>query len=97
MRDDENSGAAALRTLFYRLCKLLFFGIKPVFVFDGGAPYLKLKTIVSLISSLFHNALIAYIDFMKEERRHRRDRITYSINKTSTRLILLNALKRHQR
>jgi len=30
---------------FRRICKLLFFGIKPVFVFDGGAPPLKRQTI----------------------------------------------------
>ncbi|KAF8468919.1 hypothetical protein BDZ91DRAFT_721388 [Kalaharituber pfeilii] len=30
---------------FRRICKLLFFGIKPVFVFDGGAPTLKRRTI----------------------------------------------------
>lgn len=30
---------------FRRICKLLFFGIKPVFVFDGGAPALKRATI----------------------------------------------------
>ena len=29
-----------------RICKLLFWGIKPVFVFDGGAPVLKRTTIV---------------------------------------------------
>jgi DNA excision repair protein ERCC-5 len=28
-----------------RICKLLFYGIKPVFVFDGGVPELKLRTI----------------------------------------------------
>lgn len=54
MKDDENSSAATLRTLFYRLCKLLFFGIKPVFVFDGGVPLLKLKTIVSLLDPSLH-------------------------------------------
>jgi len=28
-----------------RICKLLFFGIKPVFVFDGRTPALKAKTL----------------------------------------------------
>jgi len=30
---------------FRRICKLLYFGILPVFVFDGGAPVLKRETI----------------------------------------------------
>ncbi|AMD19859.1 HCL292Cp [Eremothecium sinecaudum] len=30
---------------FRRICKLLYFGIRPVFVFDGGAPLLKRETI----------------------------------------------------
>ncbi len=30
---------------FRRICKLLFIGIKPVFVFDGGAPILKRQTV----------------------------------------------------
>ncbi|KAK7913279.1 hypothetical protein WMY93_013490 [Mugilogobius chulae] len=36
---------AHLLTLFHRICKLLFFRIKPVFVFDGDAPLLKKQTL----------------------------------------------------
>ena len=47
VRDKEGN---ALRNshvvgFFRRICKLLFFGIKPVFVFDGGAPILKRETV----------------------------------------------------
>ncbi|KAK2810658.1 hypothetical protein FQN50_002698 [Emmonsiellopsis sp. PD_5] len=49
VRDKEGN---ALRNshivgFFRRICKLLYFGIKPVFVFDGGAPILKRQTITS--------------------------------------------------
>ena len=36
---------AHLIGLFYRICKLLYYRIKPVFVFDGGVPMLKKDTI----------------------------------------------------
>lgn len=47
VRDKEGN---ALRNshvvgFFRRICKLLWFGIQPVFVFDGGAPSLKRQTI----------------------------------------------------
>jgi DNA excision repair protein ERCC-5 len=47
VRDKEGN---ALRNshvvgFFRRICKLLYFGIKPVFIFDGDAPALKRQTI----------------------------------------------------
>ncbi|CCA70774.1 related to RAD2-structure-specific nuclease of the nucleotide excision repairosome [Serendipita indica DSM 11827] len=48
MRDKEGRGLVNAHLLGFlrRICKLLFYGIKPVFVFDGGAPALKRSTIV---------------------------------------------------
>ncbi|CAI2164431.1 13526_t:CDS:2 [Funneliformis geosporum] len=47
MRDKEGNGLknAHLLGFFRRICKLLFYNIKPVFVFDGGAPELKRLTL----------------------------------------------------
>ena len=39
--------------LFHRLCKLMYYRIKPVFVFDGGVPALKRQTIVGIDSAGF--------------------------------------------
>ena len=54
MRDKEGRGLANAHVVgvMRRICKLLFYGIKPVFVFDGGAPALKRATIVSITLSL---------------------------------------------
>lgn len=47
VRDKEGNALrnAHVVGFFRRICKLLYFGIKPVFVFDGGAPALKRATI----------------------------------------------------
>ncbi|QGA20222.1 hypothetical protein EYB26_007924 [Talaromyces marneffei] len=49
VRDKEGNALrnAHVVGFFRRICKLLFFGIKPVFVFDGGAPILKRQTIAA--------------------------------------------------
>lgn len=44
-RDGNAVQNAHLLTLFNRLCKLLFFRIRPVFVYDGDAPLLKKQTL----------------------------------------------------
>ena len=44
---------AHLVLMFHRICKLLFYRIKPIFVFDGGVPELKKKTVVSILFILF--------------------------------------------
>ncbi|KAJ8410493.1 hypothetical protein AAFF_G00193970 [Aldrovandia affinis] len=45
-RDGNSVQNAHLLTLFHRLCKLLFFRIRPIFVFDGDTPLLKKETVV---------------------------------------------------
>lgn len=49
VRDKEGNALRNSHVIgfFRRICKLLFFGIKPVFVFDGGAPALKRQTIMA--------------------------------------------------
>ena len=46
-RDNEGGAVpnAHLLGLFHRICKLLFYRIRPIFVFDGKAPQLKRDTL----------------------------------------------------
>lgn len=47
IRDNNGNSVknSHINGFFRRICKLLYFGIKPVFVFDGGVPVLKRNTI----------------------------------------------------
>ena len=73
MRDKEGRGLVNAHVVGFlrRICKLLFYGIKPVFVFDGGAPALKRSTIVSSTDyTIYEYALINCIvgEEAQEER-----------------------------
>ncbi|KAL6139633.1 hypothetical protein ACLB2K_057935 [Fragaria x ananassa] len=48
MRDEKGEmvGNAHLLGFFRRICKLLYLRTKPVFVFDGGTPALKRRTVI---------------------------------------------------
>ncbi|KAL1923154.1 uncharacterized protein VTP21DRAFT_9530 [Calcarisporiella thermophila] len=47
MRDKEGNPMRNAHIIGFlrRICKLLFYGVKPVFVFDGGVPELKRRTV----------------------------------------------------
>lgn len=44
-KDGNSLGQAHIVGFFRRICKLLYHGIQPLFVFDGGAPALKRRVI----------------------------------------------------
>ncbi|KAF9139842.1 DNA repair protein rad2 [Mortierella sp. GBA39] len=46
-KDGQAIGNAHILGFYRRICKLLYFNVKPIFVFDGGAPALKRLTIVA--------------------------------------------------
>jgi len=56
--------------LFQRLCKLLHYGIKPIFVFDGAAPTLKSET-VKQRQALRHSADSDYQRIAKKLLKNR--------------------------
>ena len=54
-----------LLVLFNRICKLLHYQIKPVFVFDGPAPPLKLQTLVKEIHETIYKNFSVYHVFIE--------------------------------
>jgi len=64
---------AHLVGLFRRICKLLFYHVKPVFVFDGGAPMLKRQALVSAVV-----VLVLLLMLFLNCSRHRLDVISMS-------------------
>jgi 5'-3' exonuclease len=60
MRDKDGRALSNAHVLGFlrRITKLLFYGIKPIFVFDGGAPALKRTTLVCYIALPKKSAII---------------------------------------
>jgi DNA excision repair protein ERCC-5 len=81
MRDKEGNALrnGHLLGFFRRICKLLFFDIKPVFVFDGGAPSLKRTTIVS-DKRVYIGVLVFLTDLLRScrEKEEREEKVSNS-------------------
>ncbi|RWS29107.1 hypothetical protein B4U80_04585 [Leptotrombidium deliense] len=92
---------AHLLGLYQRILKLLFCKIKPVFVFDGGTPYLKRQTLIARNSRKFQslrksektaeNALRTYLSTqLKKPLDNDNNKSEPNISLESTRRILLD-------
>lgn len=94
MRDREGNSVqnAHLLTLFHRICKLLFFRIKPVFVFDGEAPLLKKQTLVCTDTQTFtlnltHIPIYDTSYSLQALRRQRKEEMSRESKQTNEKLL----------
>lgn len=94
VRDREGNSVqnAHLLTLFHRICKLLFFRIKPVFVFDGEAPLLKKQTLVCTDTQTFslnrtHVPMFDASYFLQALRRQRKEEMSRESKQTNEKLL----------
>lgn len=74
---------------FRRIMKLVFYGIKPVFVFDGAAPSLKKRTLVRkpLFLTDGCSSLTLSLSYLQEKRRKRKSGAGRDLAKTARELL----------
>lgn len=88
---------AHLLGLFHRLCKLMYYRIRPVFVFDGGVPPLKRETIVSIPYFFEHKFLCNFTSsFFKRKAKRNRNKNKYQNEADKLQHLLLEALAKEK-